>query len=61
MIDEVEQLRQERDRYASLVGSAYNDDGQVIPALENAANQADLAQMAQEVRAVIGFLKDNRP
>lgn len=49
------------DRLESLVGTAYADDGTVIPALTNAANQTDLEQMRQEVYAVIGFLRENNP
>ena len=61
MIDEVQQLREERDRYASLVGTAYNDDGAVMPALLNAIGQTDIEQMRQEIGAVISFLQSNRP
>lgn len=61
MIDEVQQLRAERDRYASLVGTAYGPAGTIIPALENAARQEDRDQMRREVEAVIEFLRQNDP
>ena len=60
-MDELQELRAQRDRLASLVGTAYNADGMVRQALENAALQADVEQMRQEVVAVINFLRDNNP
>ena len=49
------------DRLTSLVGTCMNDDGTVIPALENAARQEDIDQMRQEVQSVIAFLRENNP
>ena len=60
-MDELQELRAQRDRLASLVGTCMNEDGTIIPALENAANQTELEQMRHEVNAVIGFLRDNNP
>jgi len=60
-MDEMSQLRDQVDRLTSLVGTAYNDDGTIIPALLNAINQLDINQMRQEVQSVIGFLRDNNP
>lgn len=60
-MDEQRELRQQIERLTSLVGTAYNDDGTIIPALENAAQQDDVEQMRQEVGAVVGFLRANNP
>jgi hypothetical protein len=60
-VDDISELNARLDRLESLVGTAYNDDGSVIPALLNAMNQTDPAQMAQEISAVVSFLRSNRP
>lgn len=60
-MDELSQIREQRDRLASLVGTAYNDDGTIIPALEAAMNQADADAMRHEIGAVVSFLRDNNP
>jgi hypothetical protein len=56
-----DELTARLDRLESLVGTAFNDDGTVIPALENAARQEDVNQMRHEIASVVGFLRDNNP
>lgn len=58
---ELEDMRARLDRLESLVGTAYHDDGTVIPALQAAAERQDGETMRSEVRAVISFLRDNNP
>lgn len=61
MIDEVQGMKQRLDRLESLVGTAFNADGTVRPALQNALAQPDEQQLRQEVQAVLNFLRDNAP
>lgn len=60
-VDELQQLRAERDRLESLVGTAYHEDGTAIPALLNAMNQPDLEAMRHEIEAVVNFLRASNP
>jgi hypothetical protein len=68
MSDDDRSLRQqladvtaERDRYASLVGTAYNSDGAVRTGLDGAVMQQDIDEMRVQVQAVVNFLRDNNP
>lgn len=61
ILAELERVKGERDRLESLVGTAYHEDGTVIPALLNVLAQTELTQALQEVQAVIGFLRTNDP
>lgn len=49
------------EELANLVGLAYHDDGNVIPALEAALNQNKKNDVKQAVQAVIDFLRTNNP
>jgi hypothetical protein len=60
-MDELHELRSQRDHLSSLVGTAYNDDGTVVPALHNAIQQTSIEQMRQEVQSVVNFLRENNP
>jgi len=51
----------EAPELSTLVGVAYHDDGTVIPALVAATTQTDIAQMRQQVDAVVSFLRANNP
>jgi hypothetical protein len=60
-MSEVDEMRARLDRLESLVGTAYADDGTVVPALEAAVDRQDGETVRSEVRNVIQFLRDNNP